>query len=78
MNKGTAVRETIFQNLVIPLASLPGGGMVSPPQQSPVIHTAVCLRDVAQLGRAPALGAGSRQFESGRPDSFKIKELRIF
>jgi hypothetical protein len=26
-------------------------------------------RDVAQLGRAPALGAGSRQFESGHPDS---------
>ena len=27
-------------------------------------------RGVAQPGRAPALGAGSRQFESGRPDSF--------
>jgi len=26
------------------------------------------LRGVAQPGRAPALGAGSRQFESGRPD----------
>ena len=26
-------------------------------------------RGVAQPGRAPALGAGSRQFESGRPDS---------
>ena len=26
-------------------------------------------RGVAQLGRAPALGAGSRRFESGRPDS---------
>ncbi len=28
-------------------------------------------RDVAQPGRAPALGAGCRQFESGRPDHFK-------
>ncbi len=27
-------------------------------------------RGVAQPGRAPALGAGSRQFESGRPDHF--------
>jgi hypothetical protein len=27
-------------------------------------------RGVAQPGRAPALGAGSRQFESGRPDAF--------
>ena len=26
-------------------------------------------RDVAQPGSAPALGAGGRQFESGRPDS---------
>ena len=25
-------------------------------------------RDVAQLGSAPALGAGCRQFESGHPD----------
>ncbi len=28
-------------------------------------------RDVAQPGRAPALGAGCRQFESGRPDHLK-------
>jgi len=28
----------------------------------------VKMRGVAQPGRAPALGAGSRQFESGRPD----------
>jgi hypothetical protein len=28
----------------------------------------VFFRGVAQPGRAPALGAGSRQFESGRPD----------
>src|ERR1700704_3408204 len=27
-----------------------------------------CLRDVAQLGSAPALGAGSREFKSPRPD----------
>lgn len=26
------------------------------------------LRGVAQLGSAPALGAGGRRFESGRPD----------
>src|SRR3990172_2275261 len=26
------------------------------------------LRDVAQPGSAPALGAGGRRFESGRPD----------
>src|SRR3977135_726246 len=27
-----------------------------------------CFRDVAQLGSAPALGAGSREFKSPRPD----------
>lgn len=41
------------------------------------------LRDVAQLGRAPALGAGSRRFKSGRPDFFNIlsqpqKHLKLF
>lgn len=34
------------------------------------------VRGVAQPGRAPALGAGSRQFESGRPDH--QKSLSIF
>ena len=33
-------------------------------------------RGVAQPGRAPALGAGSRQFESGRPDHLIINGLR--
>jgi hypothetical protein len=28
------------------------------------------LRDVAQLGSAPALGAGCRRFESCHPDSY--------
>ncbi len=31
-------------------------------------YTQVTLRDVAQPGSAPALGAGGRRFESGRPD----------
>ena len=31
-------------------------------------YTEVELRDVAQPGSAPALGAGGRRFESGRPD----------
>ena len=30
------------------------------------------VRGVAQPGRAPALGAGSRQFESGRPDHYIV------
>ena len=34
-------------------------------------------RGVAQPGRAPALGAGSRQFESGRPDSFCFSEVSV-
>ena len=29
------------------------------------------VRGVAQPGRAPVLGTGCRQFESGRPDHFK-------
>ena len=37
-----------------------------PPECRPVSK-----RGVAQPGRAPALGAGSRQFESGRPDLHK-------
>ena len=28
---------------------------------------------MAQLGSAPALGAGSRRFESSHPDHFKFK-----
>lgn len=32
-------------------------------------------RDVAQSGRAPALGAGSRWFESSRPDKTKYGAL---
>ena len=32
-------------------------------------------RGVAQPGRAPALGAGGREFESHRPDQFKINGL---
>jgi len=35
-------------------------------------------RGVAQPGRAPALGAGSRQFESGRPDHQKIRSLGFY
>jgi hypothetical protein len=31
-------------------------------------YTQITLRDVAQPGSAPALGAGGRRFESGRPD----------
>ena len=31
------------------------------------------LRGVAQPGRAPALGAGCRQFESGRPDHLTFR-----
>jgi hypothetical protein len=31
-------------------------------------YTETELRDVAQPGSAPALGAGGRRFESGRPD----------
>jgi drug/metabolite transporter (DMT)-like permease len=31
-------------------------------------YTQVTVRDVAQPGSAPALGAGGRRFESGRPD----------
>ena len=30
------------------------------------------LRDVAQFGSAPALGAGCRRFESCHPDHFLI------
>lgn len=37
-------------------------------RKSPV--TTCPRRSVAQLGRAPALGAGSRRFESGRSDHF--------
>ena len=36
------------------------------------------VRGVAQPGRAPALGAGSRQFESGRPDHLKSHEKPWF
>jgi len=43
---------------------MPGGFRELPP-----------ARGVAQPGRAPALGAGSRQFESGRPDSFILNGL---
>ena len=34
------------------------------------------LRGVAQLGSAPALGAGGPRFESGRPDYFNDNDLR--
>ena len=33
----------------------------------------MALRDVAQLGSAPALGAGCRRFESCHPDLCEIK-----
>jgi hypothetical protein len=32
------------------------------------------IRDIAQLGRAPALGAGGRRFKSYYPDLFKHKQ----
>ena len=33
-------------------------------------------RAMAQLGSAPALGAGGRQFESGLPDHFFLSKLQ--
>lgn len=45
------------------------------PQRAAIAATV--FRDVAQLGRAPALGAGSRQFESGRPDFLDFESLRL-
>jgi hypothetical protein len=33
------------------------------------------IRDIAQLGRAPALGAGCRRFKSYYPDVFNPKIL---
>ena len=38
------------------------------PEGDPGALVASIARDVAQLGSAPALGAGGRRFESGRPD----------
>lgn len=38
------------------------------------IYTAQILRGVAQLGRAPALGAGGRRFESCHPDHIGWKK----
>ena len=31
-------------------------------------HSSSCLRDIAQFGSAPALGAGCRRFKSCYPD----------
>ena len=46
------------------LASVPGI------YKGPPVH-----RGVAQPGRAPRLGRGCRQFESGRPDHFISNEM---
>ncbi len=37
-------------------------------------------RDIAQLGRVPALGAGCRRFKSYYPDNnnFKVKSYKFF
>ena len=37
-------------------------------EQTAYLREEVPLRGVAQLGSAPALGAGGPRFESGRPD----------
>ena len=37
----------------------------------------VITRDIAQLGRAPALGAGCRRFKSYYPELFEIKKYLI-
>jgi hypothetical protein len=43
---------------------------------SPGIHKGPAVhRGVAQPGRAPRLGRGCRQFESGRPDHFIFNDL---
>jgi hypothetical protein len=44
----------------------------TPPRCRPVTQ-----RGVAQPGRAPALGAGSRQFESGRPDLARYQQMTL-
>ena len=45
----------------------PGGSRVGPGPQ-PTDDILACVRDVAQSGSAPALGAGGRRFKSARPD----------
>ena len=37
-----------------------------------------CRRGVAQLGSAPALGAGGRRFKSCRPDHFDLEYVCLF
>ena len=39
-------------------------------------RTQSLIRDIAQLGRAPALGAGCRRFKSYYPDSSDGSETR--
>jgi hypothetical protein len=36
------------------------------------------IRDIAQLGRAPALGAGCRRFKSYYPDNFHERFFEFF
>src|SRR5258708_5361299 len=40
-----------------------------------IIEESPAGRGVAQPGSAPALGAGGRQFESGRPDHSQVTHL---
>ena len=35
------------------------------------------IRDIAQLGRAPALGAGGRRFKSYYPENSPPKNIRL-
>ena len=42
---------------------------------SPVVGCALLIRGVAQLGRAPALGAGDRRFKSCHPDHAELPRL---